>query len=329
MSVTLINGDGNPKVLASQDSDWYATITEQTTSILKVNGNLAATVADSNTIEIASGVCVSKEGRRVQIDSGQIVEIVIPTGTQGVDTYYIIGFHLYINDEGTQVAETFCETMESASATIAETTFKEGSSSIYLSLYRVKREGLSLTSVSRIVPLMDLPSHYIANHEAGATTSQAYSKGQYFTHNGVLKKVTSAIASGGDITTSNTSETDVCSEISQINTDLSANSSGAVTNMVWANQHINSLSKNGNVVTAIFGGYMSTPISVTDDTVLCKIPEGYRPKREIFCSGFRATTSSGTREFGIFRITANGEVHSQTGTQLTIGVMRVFGSWGV
>ena len=222
MSVTLINGDGNPKVLAAQDSDWYATLTEQTTCILKVNGNLEATITDANTIEIDSGVCISKEGRRVQIDSGDIVEIIIPTGTQGVDTYYIVGFHLYIDDEGTQVAETFCQTMESSSATITETTFKEGSSSIYLSLYRVKREGLSLASVSRIVPLMDLPSNYIAEHEEGATASQNYSVGDYFTNAGSLKKVIATITSGDSISDSNTSDTTVASELSRINSDLSA-----------------------------------------------------------------------------------------------------------
>lgn len=154
MSVTLINGDGNPRVLASQDADWYGALTGQTTCIVPINDNLGATIADSNTIEISSGVCITKEGRRVQIDEGDIEEIIIPTGTQGVDTYYIIGFHLYINELGQQVAETFVETMASATDTITETTFKEGSSSIYVSLYRVKRSGLLMDSVTRIIPIL-------------------------------------------------------------------------------------------------------------------------------------------------------------------------------
>jgi hypothetical protein len=99
-------------------------------------------------------VCITKEGRRVQIDEGDIEEIIIPTGTQGVDTYYIIGFHLYINELGQQVAETFVETMASATDTITETTFKEGSSSIYVSLYRVKRSGLLMDSVTKIIPTL-------------------------------------------------------------------------------------------------------------------------------------------------------------------------------
>lgn len=154
MSVTLINGDGNPRVLASQDADWYGALTGQKTCIVPINDNLSATITDSNTIEIGSGVCITKEGRRVQIDEGDIEEIIIPTGTQGVDTYYIIGFHLYINESGQQVAETFVETMASATDTITETTFKEGSSSIYVSLYRVKRSGLLMDSVTRIIPIL-------------------------------------------------------------------------------------------------------------------------------------------------------------------------------
>lgn len=154
MSVTLINGDGNPRVLASQDADWYGALTGQKTCIIPINDNLSATITDSNTIEIGSGVCITKEGRRVQIDEGDIEEVIIPTGTQGADTYYIIGFHLYINELGQQVAETFVETMASATDTITETTFKEGSSSIYVSLYRVKRSGLLMDSVTRIIPIL-------------------------------------------------------------------------------------------------------------------------------------------------------------------------------
>ena len=154
MSVTLINGDGNPRVLASQDADWYGALTGQKTCIVPINDNLSATITDSNTIEISSGVCITKEGRRVQIDEGDIEEIIIPTGTQGADTYYIIGFHLYINELGQQVAETFVETMANATDTITETTFKEGSSSIYVSLYRVKRSGLLMDSVTQIIPTL-------------------------------------------------------------------------------------------------------------------------------------------------------------------------------
>ena len=159
--LTLINGDGNPRVTAAQDADWYGSLTGEKTCIMPANDKFSATVADANTIEVSSGVLITKEGRRVQIDAETIEEIIIPTGTQGSDTYYIIGFHLYIDESGQQVAETFVETMENESDTITETTFREGSTSIYISLYRVKRSGLTLESVTRICPMYELSADEI------------------------------------------------------------------------------------------------------------------------------------------------------------------------
>lgn len=172
--LTLINGDGNPRVTAAQDADWYGSLTGEKTCIMPANDKFSATVADANTIEISSGVLITKEGRRVQIDAETIEEIIIPTGTQGTDTYYIIGFHLYIDESGQQVAETFVETMENESDTITETTFREGSTSIYISLYRVKRNGLTLESVTRICPMYELSADEIVygNTNVGSALTQ-------------------------------------------------------------------------------------------------------------------------------------------------------------
>lgn len=172
--LTLINGDGNPRVTAAQDADWYGSLTGEKTCIMPANDKFSATVADANTIEISSGVLITKEGRRVQIDAETIEEIIIPTGTQGTDTYYIIGFHLYIDESGQQVAETFVETMENESDTITETTFREGSTSIYISLYRVKRSGLTLESVTRICPMYEISADEIVygNTNVGAELTQ-------------------------------------------------------------------------------------------------------------------------------------------------------------
>lgn len=172
--LTLINGDGNPRVTAAQDADWYGSLTGEKTCIMPANDKFSATVADANTIEVSSGVLITKEGRRVQIDAETIEEIIIPTGTQGTDTYYIIGFHLHIDESGQQVAETFVETMENESDTITETTFREGSTSIYISLYRVKRSGLTLESVTRICPMYEISADEIVygNTNVGAELTQ-------------------------------------------------------------------------------------------------------------------------------------------------------------
>lgn len=154
MSVNLINGDGVQAVYAAQDADWYAGLTGETTCILPVNDKLASELVDSNTLQISSGVVVSKEGRRIQINEGDIEEVIIPTGAQGVTNYYIVGFREYIDEQGTQMAEPFIESVESATATITELTFKEGASEVYVSLYRLTQEGLVVTEISRICPYM-------------------------------------------------------------------------------------------------------------------------------------------------------------------------------
>lgn len=152
MSVVLVNGDGNPAVYASQDADLLGGIGGQETGILDINNKFAATIADANTVEISSGVCITKEGRRIQIDVGDVEEVVVPTGSQGTTKYYIIGFHLYTDGSGNQLAETFIDEVASPSATITEKMFKDGETEVYVSLYRITRNGLNLEGLTLILP---------------------------------------------------------------------------------------------------------------------------------------------------------------------------------
>lgn len=152
MSVVLVNGDGNPAVYASQDADLLGGIGGQETGILDINDKFAATIADANTVKISSGVCITKEGRRIQIDVGDVEEIVVPTGSQGTTKYYIIGFHLYTDGSGNQLAETFIDEVASPSATITEKMFKDGETEVYVSLYRITRNGLNLEGLTLILP---------------------------------------------------------------------------------------------------------------------------------------------------------------------------------
>jgi len=152
MSVVLVNGDGNPAVYASQDADLLGGIGGQETGILDINDKFAATIADANTVKISSGVCITKEGRRIQIDVGDVEEVVVPTGSQGTTKYYIIGFHLYTDGSGNQLAETFIDEVASPSATITEKMFKDGETEVYVSLYRITRNGLNLEGLTLILP---------------------------------------------------------------------------------------------------------------------------------------------------------------------------------
>lgn len=149
---TLINGDGNAAVYAAQDSDWFAGVEGNTTKILKVGAKMEYEIEDANTIAIKNGVLVTKEGRRVQIDAGAIDEFIIPTGTQGVTRYFIIGYHLYTDASSNQLCETFVQLMANDTDTIPEDTFRGGSTDVYVSLYRVKQDGITLDTIQSLLP---------------------------------------------------------------------------------------------------------------------------------------------------------------------------------
>lgn len=155
---TLINGNGNHAVYASQDADWFGALTGNQTVIMNVNQNLAYELLDNNTLLIKSGVLVTKEGRRVQIDVGDTEEIIIPTGTQNVNRFYICGFKLETDGEGVQTATTFIEQMGSSTETITEETFKDGANTIYVSLYRIYQQGIAISSITPLKNTVGLPT---------------------------------------------------------------------------------------------------------------------------------------------------------------------------
>lgn len=149
---TLINGDGNAAVYAAQDADYYAGVEGDVTKILPVGLKMAYEIEDANTIAIKNGVIITKEGRRIQLDAGSIDEFTIPTGSQGITKYYIIGYHLYTDASSNQLCETFVQLMTSESETITENTFRGGSDEVYVSVYRVTQEGLALTTIESLLP---------------------------------------------------------------------------------------------------------------------------------------------------------------------------------
>lgn len=148
----LINGNGNPAVYANEDSDWFAAIMGNQTSITAIGEQFRADQADANTIEVFDGVIITKEGRRIQLDANQVDLFEIPTGTQGQTNYYIIGYHLYTDTDANQFCEVFVQLMESGSDTIPEDTFRGGADDVYISLYRVTQDGLNIDSIDLLLP---------------------------------------------------------------------------------------------------------------------------------------------------------------------------------
>lgn len=149
---TLINGDGNVAVYAAQDADWFAGVEGNVTKILNIGLKMAYEIEDANTIAVKNGVIVTKEGRRIQVDAGSIDEFTIPTGAQGVTKYYIIGYHLYTDASSNQLCETFVQLMANDTDTIPEDTFRGGSDEVYVSLYRVTQDGITLSTVQSLLP---------------------------------------------------------------------------------------------------------------------------------------------------------------------------------
>lgn len=148
----LVNGDGNKAIWAQQDADLIASLAGNVTAIADVGSKFAATQEDANTIGLADGVIVTKEGRRIQLNVGNTDLFDIPTGTAGVTSYYIIGYHLYTQSDTSQVCETFVQKMDNATDVITENTFRGGATEVYVSCYRVIQTGLNITAINALLP---------------------------------------------------------------------------------------------------------------------------------------------------------------------------------
>jgi len=152
MSVNLITGNLFSPIQASQDSDYQAGTFGEKTQILNVGSKMAVSIVDNSTIRCEDGVLVTREGRRVQIDNGDVVEWTIPTGTQGTTSYYIVGFRLYTDDESAQLCDTFVQSVSGPGATITEDTFRDGAVEIFVSVARVVQNGITLESIQPLIP---------------------------------------------------------------------------------------------------------------------------------------------------------------------------------
>lgn len=148
----LINGNGNPAVYAAEDADWFAAIMGNQTSITGIGEQFRADQADANTIEVFDGVIITKEGRRIQLDANAVDLFEIPTGVPGTTSYYIIGYHLYNDENSNQFCEVFTQKMDTSSETIPEDTFRGGADEVFVSLYRVTQDELTITDIDLLLP---------------------------------------------------------------------------------------------------------------------------------------------------------------------------------
>lgn len=149
---TLINGNGNLAIYAQQDADWYAALMGGQTVITAVGNQFAYELLDANTIGVKDGVIITTEGRRIQLDANAIDSFDIPTGAQGTTNYYIIGYHLVTGDLSEQTCETFVQLMENGTDTIPEGSFRDGDDEVFISLYRVEQDDLTIGTITLLLP---------------------------------------------------------------------------------------------------------------------------------------------------------------------------------
>lgn len=149
---TLINGNGNLAIYAQQDADWYAALMGGQTVITAVGNQFAYELLASNTIGVKDGVIITSEGRRIQLDANAIDSFDIPTGAQGTTNYYIIGYHLVTGNQSEQTCETFVQLMENGTDTIPEGSFRDGDDEVFISLYRVEQNDLTIGTITALLP---------------------------------------------------------------------------------------------------------------------------------------------------------------------------------
>lgn len=178
----LINGNGNKAIWAAQDADLIASICGNITSIAAVGSQFSYTQEDANTIGVSDGVIITKEGRRIQLDTDAIDLFTIPTGVLGATSYYIIGYKLVQAADTVQTCETFVQKMDNSTDVIPEDTFKGGATEVYVSLYRVTQDGMNIDTVDLLLPklsnIAQLINDLTANNNkfifAYDSTSQSY-----------------------------------------------------------------------------------------------------------------------------------------------------------
>jgi hypothetical protein len=65
---------------------------------------------------------------------------------------------LETDGEGVQTATTFIEQMGSSTETITEETFKDGANTIYVSLYRIYQQGITISSITPLKNTVGIPT---------------------------------------------------------------------------------------------------------------------------------------------------------------------------
>lgn len=146
----LVNGSGYT-VSAEEDAEFLRGLIGDGRLVLNVGKQMAAEIVDNNTVRVYDGVMVSR-GRRVQIPANTYDEFTILNGTQGKTRYDLLGYKLIKTEDGKEVCEQFVAPSIGETFVFEEGLLSEGDSEAWISLYRAKLVGLTLTE---LIPLYD------------------------------------------------------------------------------------------------------------------------------------------------------------------------------
>lgn len=141
----LLNSEGC-QVTGQRLSDIQASFIGSGDYISCVGNQMSATIQnDNNTVRVFDGLCFS-EGRPVQIEASAYDDFTIPNGTQGTVTTYYIGYRIYSGSGGAETCEKKVSTAKTTAAGL-----RSGGSEQYIWLYSVKRNGVTLESLERLI----------------------------------------------------------------------------------------------------------------------------------------------------------------------------------
>ena len=191
----LVNGSGFDDVSGQIDADFFRGLTGGDGVFLQVGSNMTYSVPSANTVRILDGEFITNEGRRIHIDAGSYDDFAIPSGSQGVTTYYFIGYRFYIGtdeEEGYELCDQYVYTGSGASDDPTTGKLRDGAQEVIVALYRVKQVGITISEVKALRKTVK-PLAYIDTLEAALTTAantaKAYTDAQHM-HPGRTDEIT-------------------------------------------------------------------------------------------------------------------------------------------
>lgn len=145
----LIIGNGCQRDAAA-DADIFSSIFGPGTVILNVGKKMIAEIHDNNTVRVYDGAC-SRGGMVVRVAPSTYEDFSIPTGSQGVTTVYYIGFKVSTGGDNSHSAAKVVSVDRSADGSI-----RDGSSEMYLWLYKATVSGLVLSKVEALASVVTI-----------------------------------------------------------------------------------------------------------------------------------------------------------------------------